>query len=64
MDAALLQSLVAGAGSGGQLVGGLVIAVLYAVIGLLAAAGSILIFSRVVRGRWEPIFWASPPIMA
>ena len=58
MDAALLQSLVAGAGSGGQLVGGLVIVSLYAVIGLLAAAGSILIIPRIVQGRWEPIFWA------
>jgi hypothetical protein len=58
MDTALLQSLVAGAGSAGQLVGGWVIVLLYAVIGLLAAAGSILVFPRILHGRWELLFWA------
>jgi hypothetical protein len=44
MNSALLQNLLAGAGSSGQFMGGLVIAVLYAVIGLLGAIGSIVIF--------------------
>jgi hypothetical protein len=35
MDSALLQNLVAGTGSSSQFVGGLVIALLYVVIGLL-----------------------------
>ena len=59
MDSALLQNLMAGAGSSSQLIGGLVVALLYAVIGLLAAIGSILIFRRIFHGRWEQIFWAS-----
>lgn len=63
MDAALLESLVSGAGSSSQFVGGLIILLLYATIGLLAAAGSILIFRRVFQGRWEQIFWASFLIM-
>lgn len=58
MDSALLQNLIAGAGSGGQLIGGLVVALLYVVIGLLAAIGSIFIFRRVFQGRWEQVFWA------
>jgi hypothetical protein len=59
MDSALLQNLMAGAGSSSQFIGGLVVALLYAVIGLLAAIGTILIFRRIFRGRWEQIFWAS-----
>ena len=59
MDSALLQNLVAGAGSSSQFIGGLVVAVLYAVIGLLAAIGSIFVFRRVFQGRWEQIFWTS-----
>src|SRR5262249_61828527 len=34
-------------------------AVLYAVIGLLGAIGSILVFRQIFHGRWEQIFWAS-----
>lgn len=59
MDSALLHNLLAGAGSTGQFIGGLVVALLYAVIGVLAAAGSILIFRRIFQGRWEQVFWAS-----
>ena len=59
MDSPLLQNLVAGAGSSSQFIGGLVVAVLYLVIGLLGAIGSILVFRRVFQGRWEQIFWAS-----
>jgi hypothetical protein len=59
MNSALLHNLIAGAGPTSQLAGGLVVVTLYAVIGLLAAAGSILIFRRIFQGRWEQIFWAS-----
>ena len=59
MDPALLQNLIAGAGSSSQFIGGLVVALLYVVIGLLSAIGSILIFRRIFQGRWEQIFWAS-----
>ena len=59
MDSALLKNLVTGAGSSSQFVGGLVVALLYAVIGVLGAIGSILVFRRVFQGRWEQIFWAS-----
>jgi hypothetical protein len=59
MDSALLENLIAGSGSTSQLVGGLVIALLYAVIGLLSAIGSIFIFRRMFRGRWEQFFWTS-----
>ena len=59
MDAALLKNLMAGAGSSSQFIGGLVVAMLYVVIGLLGAIGSILIFPRIFQGRWEQIFWAS-----
>jgi hypothetical protein len=58
VDSSLLRTLVAGAGSSSQFIGGLVIAVLYLVIGLLSAIGSILIFRRVFQGRWEQTFWA------
>ena len=58
MDSPLLKNLVAGAGSSSQLIGGLVIAMLYAVIGVLGAVGSILVFRRIFQGRWEQIFWA------
>src|SRR3974377_616013 len=59
MDAALLKNLLAGDGSTSQFVGGLIIALLYVVIGLLGAMGSILIFRRIFQGRWEQIFWTS-----
>jgi hypothetical protein len=58
MDAALLQDLIAGTGSSVQFIGGFVVALLYAVIGLLGAIGSILIFRRIFQGRWEQMFWA------
>ena len=56
---ALVETLAAGAGSGAQLVGGIIILVLYVIVGVLAAAGSILIFQRVFLGQWEQMFWAS-----
>ena len=59
MDLALLKNLVTGAGSSSQFIGGLVVALLYVVIGVLGAIGSILVFRRVFQGRWEQIFWAS-----
>jgi hypothetical protein len=59
MDSALLQNLMAGAASSSQFIGGLIIALLYAVIGLLGAIGSILVFRRIFQGRWEQIFWAA-----
>ena len=59
MNSPLLQNLIAGAGSISQLIGGLVMALLYAVIGILGAIGSILVFRRIFQGRWEQIFWAS-----
>jgi hypothetical protein len=49
---------MAGAGSSSQFLGGLVIFLLYLVIGLLSAIGSILVFRRIFQGRWEQIFWA------
>ena len=58
MDSALLQNLIAGAGSSSQFIGGLIVVVLYAVIGVLGAIGSILVFRRIFQGRWEQIFWA------
>jgi hypothetical protein len=63
MDSALLQNLTAGAGSSSQFIGGIVVALLYAVIGLLAAIGSIFIFRQIFQGRWEQIFWASFLVM-
>ena len=59
MDSALLQNLMAGAGSSSQFIGGLIVALLYVVIGLLGAIGSIVVFRRIFQGRWEQIFWAS-----
>ena len=59
MEKALLQNLMAGAGSSSQFIGGLIVALLYAVMGLLSAIGSILIFRQIFQGRWEQIFWAS-----
>jgi hypothetical protein len=59
MDSPLLKNLVAGAGSSSQFIGGLVVALLYVVIGALGAIGSILVFRRIFQGRWEQIFWAS-----
>ena len=51
MDSPLLRTLVAGAGSSSQFIGALVILLLYLVIGLLSAIGSILVFRRVFQGR-------------
>jgi hypothetical protein len=59
MNLALLQNLMAGAGSSSQFIGGLVVALLYVLIGLLMAIGSIVVFRRIFQGRWEQIFWAS-----
>ena len=59
MDAGLLQNLTTGSGSSSQLIGGLVIALLYLSIGLLSVTGSIFIFRRMFQGRWEQIFWAA-----
>ena len=59
MEKALLQNLMAGAGSSSQFVGGLTVALLYVVIGLLSGIGSILIFRRIFQGQWEQIFWTS-----
>jgi hypothetical protein len=58
VDSPLLRTLVTGAGSTSQFLGGLVIFLLYLVIGLLSAIGSILVFRRIFQGRWEQIFWA------
>ncbi len=58
MDGALLGSLVAGTGSGTHIVGGVIVALLYIIVGLLAAVGTILVAPRVFQGRWEQIFWA------
>ena len=59
MESALLQNLMTGTGSETEFIGGLVIVILYATIGLLGAAGSIFIFRRMFQGRWELMFWAS-----
>src|SRR5215475_1644443 len=59
MESALLKNLLTGAGSSSQFIGGLVVAMLYFVIGLLGAFGSILVARRIFHGRWEQIFWAS-----
>src|SRR5262245_18671915 len=59
MDSGLLQNLMVGAGSNSQLIGGLIIALLYVVVGLLGAIGSIVVFRRIFQGRWEQIFWTS-----
>lgn len=59
MDSALLQNLLTGTGSVSQFIGGLVVVILYATIGLLGAAGSNSIFRGIFQGRWELIFWAA-----
>lgn len=59
MDVVLLQNLMTGAGSSSQFIGGLVVALLYAVIGFLGAIGSISIFRRIFQGRSEQVFWSS-----
>ena len=59
MDTALLKNLLTGAGSTSQFVGGLVVAILYVVIGFFGAIGGIVVFRRMFQGRWEQIFWAS-----
>jgi hypothetical protein len=59
VESALLKNLLTGAGSRSQFIGGLVVALLYVVIGLLSAIGSILVVRRIFQGRWEQIFWAS-----
>jgi hypothetical protein len=43
VESALLKNLMTGAGSSGQFIGGVVVTLLYAVIGLLSAIGSILV---------------------
>jgi len=58
VDTALLHNLIVGAASSSQFIGGLIVAMLYVVIGLLSAIGSILVFRRIFQGRWEQIFWA------
>jgi Family of unknown function (DUF6010) len=63
MDAALLQNLIAGVGSSSQFIGGLIVVLLYAVVGLFSAVGSIVIFRRVFQGRWEQVFWSSFLVM-
>jgi len=59
LETALLQNLITGTESGTEFIGGLVIVILYATIGLLGVAGSIFIFRRMFQGGWELIFWAS-----
>ena len=59
MNSGLLQNLMAGTGSSTQFIGGLIVAMLFVVIGLFSAIGSIFIFRRIFQGRWERIFWAS-----
>jgi len=59
VESALLKNLMTGAGSSSRFIGGIVVALLYAVIGLLSAIGSILVVRRIFHGRWEQIFWAS-----
>ena len=59
MELALVKNLLTGAGSSSQFIGRLVVALLYVVIGLLSAIGSILVVRRIFQGRWEQIFWAS-----
>src|SRR4029434_7056254 len=59
MNTALLQNLLAGAGSSSQFIGGLVVALLHVVVGLVGAIGSIVVFILIVQGRWDQIFWAS-----
>ena len=56
---ALIESLAAGTWSGAQLAGGVIVIVLYVIVGVLASVGSILVFQRMFLGRWEQMFWAS-----
>jgi hypothetical protein len=53
MDSALLHNLISGTESTGQFIGGVFVAILYLVIGLLSAIGTILAFRRIFQGRWE-----------
>jgi hypothetical protein len=64
VDSPLLRTLVAGAGSSSQFIGALVITVLYLVIGLLGAIGSILVFRRVSIGRVRIYAKSGHPICA
>ena len=57
MSGALLESLISGGGSASHLLGGIVVLVLYIIIGLLGGIGSILVVPRILAGRWEQIFW-------
>src|SRR5262245_9192417 len=59
MYAPLVQNLMSGTGSTSELIGGLILVLLYAVVGLLSAIGSIVVFRRIFQGRWEQIFWSS-----
>jgi len=54
---ALIESLATGNWSGSEFVGGVVVLVLYVVVGVLASVGSILVFKRMFLGHWEQIFW-------
>ena len=63
MNSGLLQNLMAGTESTSQFIGGLVVAMLYVVVGLFSAIGSIFVFRRIFQGRWEQIFWASWLVM-
>ena len=63
MDGALLESLIGGTGSGTQYIGGAIIVLLYIIVGLLGAVGSILIVPRMFQGRWEQMFWAAFLVM-
>ena len=56
MGSPLLKNLVAGAGSSSQFIGGLVVAMLYAVIGVLGAVGSILVFRRISKDDGNKYF--------
>ena len=60
MDSALLQNLMAGAGSSSQFIGGLVVALLYVVIGLLGAIGSIVVFRQFPRTMGTDILGVFP----
>jgi hypothetical protein len=58
VNSGLLQNLMAGTESTSQFIGGLVVAVLYVVIGCSAQLEAFLLFDESSR-RWEQIFWAS-----
>jgi hypothetical protein len=59
MNSTLLQNLIVDAESSSQFVGGLVIALLYVVIGLLSAIGISYFSANLPRTLGEQIFWTS-----